>query len=410
MTALADAVLPLIRTRAELYRWGAANAHGRQMHEGIDILETALPFADPGDVYQVAHKALASAITVIARADDSSGIIGDACRRLLALHPQLSAAAHVPASRLVPWMMRFQFDGDADYFELDPVAYATALGDTGVAAYRARLEEIRAGLSPAPESPTVPDPDPDRHARWVLEWNGRRLAVLDREVDEVIRTHARDRKLAAWLHQTAQALEEIGQIDLALDWAKQAVDFDRGHQSLRASEYWYTLLAKHRPTELLDARLYVFRRWPSALTASRLHATVGTAWPNHEDEVITALASNLSDAVSFTLTTLKDPAWAWRLAHDLALNSEHTWAELVTAYERVDPVAVLPVHHRLVESTLIQTGASHYRDAARRLARMRKLAAGTDQASSVDAFIGELRETHRRRPRLQQKFDRATLP
>jgi hypothetical protein len=38
-------------------------------------------------VYVVTHKALASAIKVIARADDSSGIIGDACRRLLELHP-----------------------------------------------------------------------------------------------------------------------------------------------------------------------------------------------------------------------------------------------------------------------------------------------------------------------------------
>ena len=37
--------------------------------------------------YAVTHKALTSAIKVIARADDSSGIIGDACRRLLELHP-----------------------------------------------------------------------------------------------------------------------------------------------------------------------------------------------------------------------------------------------------------------------------------------------------------------------------------
>ena len=37
-------------------------------------------------MYAVTHKALASAIKVIARAD-SSGIIGDACRRLLELHP-----------------------------------------------------------------------------------------------------------------------------------------------------------------------------------------------------------------------------------------------------------------------------------------------------------------------------------
>ncbi len=408
MSALADAVLPLIRTRAELYRWGAANAHGRQMHEAIDILEAGLPDAEPGEAYQVAHKALASAITVIARADDSSGIIGDACRRLLALHPQLAAAAAARASKLVPWMIRFQFDGDVDYFELDPVAYAPALGNKGIAAYRERLDEIRTGLSAAPASVTAQDPD--RHARWVLEWNDRRLAVLDRDVEQVIRTHARDRRVAAWLHQTAEALEEIGDTDLALDWARQATDFDRGHQALRASEYWCTLIRSHRPDELVEARVYVFRRWPSALTASRLHSAAGATWLEHEDEVMAALAANPTDAVSFALTTLKDPARAWQLAHDLGLDSEHAWSELVKAYERVDPLAVLPAHRRLVQSTLIQTGAQHYRDAARRLARMRKLAEGTNQAGTVDSFIAELRETHRRRPRLQQEFDRAKLP
>jgi hypothetical protein len=43
VTTLADAVLPLIRTRADLSRWSASNAHGRQMHEAVDILEAANP-------------------------------------------------------------------------------------------------------------------------------------------------------------------------------------------------------------------------------------------------------------------------------------------------------------------------------------------------------------------------------
>jgi hypothetical protein len=111
------------------------------MHEALDILEDALPTTDPLEAYTVAHKALASAIKVIARADDSSGIIGDACQRLLSLHPKLAAAAHVPVGRLVTWMMAFQFEGEVDYFELDPKAYAPALGDRGLGGYRSRLEQ-----------------------------------------------------------------------------------------------------------------------------------------------------------------------------------------------------------------------------------------------------------------------------
>lgn len=114
MTALADAVLPLIRTRAELWRWSTTNDHGAQMHDGIDILESALPTTDPAEPYTVTHKALASANTVIARAGDSSGIIGDACRRLLALHPRVATAAKVPTAKLIDWMIKFHFDGDVD--------------------------------------------------------------------------------------------------------------------------------------------------------------------------------------------------------------------------------------------------------------------------------------------------------
>lgn len=53
----------------------------------------------------VAQKALARAITVIARADDSIGIVGDACRRLLNLHPNSAAAGHAPNGSLVDWMV-----------------------------------------------------------------------------------------------------------------------------------------------------------------------------------------------------------------------------------------------------------------------------------------------------------------
>ena len=409
MIRLADAVLPLIRTRADVSRWGAANAHGRQMHEAVDILESAIPTTDPAELYSGTHKALSSAIKVIARADDSSGIIGDACRRLLDLHPTVAASAQVPPGRLVDWMVKFQFDGDVDYFELDPVAYSSALGEKGMATYRARLGEIEARLGPRPSED---ERWASRHSHewFTLDWNAQRLAVLDHDIDAIIRTHAKDRKVAAWLEDTAGAFEEIGEIDLAIDWAKQATDFDRGHQSLKAADYWCTLLEEHRPDEFLAARLLIFRRWPSSTTAARLHTAAGKTWPEYRDEVVATLAASPRDAVLFALLTLKDVQFAWNLAHSLVLESDHTWSELIKAYEKVDPLAVLAIHQRLVENELVEAGAQHYRLAARRLAQMRKLAARTEQASEVDNLIAELRETHRRRPRLQQEFDRAGLP
>lgn len=408
-THLADAVLPLIRTRADLHRWSAANAHGKQMHDAVDMLDDAVGSEDPADVYAVTHKALVSALKVIARADDSSGIIGDACRRLLALHPKAAAAARVAPRKLVDWMIAFQLDGEVDYFEVDPVAYAPALGDEGMATYRTRLAEIAGRLGPVPAGTDRWD-TPNRHERWVLEWNERRLAVLDRDVEAIIRTHARDRKVAAWVQDAAEAFEEIGAFDLAIDWAAQATRFDHGHQSLRAADYWCTLLAEHRPDELLAARLEMFRRWPTSSTAAGLYRDAGEAWPEHREEVMERLSDSPRDAALFALDPLKEVELAWELAHSLALEADDVWERLAKEYAKTHPLAVLPVLRRLVERELTQAGAQRYRAAARRLVRMRQLAADSDEAADVDRFLAELRETHRRRPRLQQEFDRAGLP
>ncbi|MGB7982778.1 MAG: hypothetical protein WCF36_18510 [Candidatus Nanopelagicales bacterium] len=99
MSALADEVLPLIRTRTDLHHRRAANAHGAQMHTAVSLLRDAALREDPGIVLDVTQRAIASAVKVVMRADDSSGIIGAACRDLLALHPQAAGPRLPPRAR-----------------------------------------------------------------------------------------------------------------------------------------------------------------------------------------------------------------------------------------------------------------------------------------------------------------------
>ena len=259
----------------------------------------------------VTQKAIASACKVITRADDSSGVLGDAIRQMLELHARLARSAPPPYRRLVDWMIRFQFDNECDFFEIDPVAYAPALGDLGMDDYRAKLDEILAGLTPEPTPEQEQAVFRDRHhectawdraardrrTRFVLGWIDRRLAICDRDVDAIIATHSRDRKVAAWLEDTAEALAEIGEFDLAIDWARQATYFNLGHQSATASGYWCKLLAEHRPDEELPARLEVFRRWPTSSNASALYKKAGTVWPSYSGEVMATLEGRRREAV-----------------------------------------------------------------------------------------------------------------
>jgi hypothetical protein len=424
MAELADAVLPLIRTRADDWRWNVADGHGVQMHAAVDRLESAVDSDDPAVVLDVTQRAIASAVKVILRADDSSGIIGDAIRRLLDLHPRVAERAKPSTRKLVDWMIKFQFGGEQDFFTIDPVAYATALADRGMVAYRKRLDQIAAGLGPEPSDDQehaafqnrLDDPGSyermanDRHARFLLEWNAKRLAVFDRDAEAIIRTHAKDRRVAAWFEDTARALEEIGEIDLAIDWARRATNFDYGHQSVRAARYWCDLLTEHRPGDLLDARLMVFRRWPDSGHAAQVHSALGQDWPTYRDEVMAALRPSPRDSVLFAFDSLDDLELAWSLAHELSLDDTGLWGRLGRAYEKVDPAAVLPLYTQLVVSGLQAADARVYRDQARRLAKMRRLAATIGADAEVDALIAQLRDTHKRRPRLQQEFDRAGLP
>lgn len=424
VSSLDDTVLPLVRTRADLHRWGAANSYGRGAHEAVALLHRAAQTQPAADVLQVTQRALASALKVIARADDSSGIIGDAIKDLLRLHADLTRAAPPPPAQLVAWMINFQFDGVVDYFTLDPIAYGPALGDRGMVLYRAKLAEIAARVGPAPTEeeeraswqqrltdPNAWEPGPGRrHARFLLEWNARRLAVWDHDIEAIITTHARDRKVAAWLEDTAEAFAEIAEFDLAIDWSRQATFFDPGHQSVAAARLWCRLLAEHRPDEELAARLAVFDRWSTAAHAHGVLTAAGGAWPEHREHVMNALDQWPREAVSFALHTLDDVHLAWDLAHSLDLDEPGLWETLAERYETIDPLAVVPVHTRHVMAHLEHSDAQHYRAAARTLAHLRALTRGTDQADSIDNLIADLRDLHRRRPRLQREFNREGLP
>jgi len=70
------------------------------------------------------------------------------------------------------------------------------------------------------------------------------------------------------------------------------------------------------------------------------------------------LAANPREAVLFALLTLKEVQFAWKLAYSLGLDSDDVWERLATAYEKVDPLAVLPLLARLVENELTEAGAN----------------------------------------------------
>ena len=134
------------------------------------------------------------------------------------------------------------------------------------------MDALRAELPPqnSTEHPSSYEPN-----TFLVEWFDQRFSVLDRNFDAIIRTHLRDGSVAAWHENVAKAFEEIGEVDLAIEWAQHATMFSLGHQSQSAARRWLRLLGEYRRDSLPDAAQVVFERWPTSENAARLVETVG---------------------------------------------------------------------------------------------------------------------------------------
>ena len=132
-----------LRTRRFLDYWGSMEwaQAGRPV---VAELERAVQIASSRELVELLQRAVGHVAKVIQKADDSSGLIGDLERELLDLHARACDAGVADPVKLAAWMIRFRF-GDQDYFEVDPVRYASCAGrggDGGVS-HRGRTDRRR---------------------------------------------------------------------------------------------------------------------------------------------------------------------------------------------------------------------------------------------------------------------------
>src|SRR3954468_2408416 len=123
-----------LRTRRFL-DFGESAGWARAAQPIVAELENAVEAAPSRELVELLQRAVGHVVKVITHADDSDGLIGDLARDLLELHARACDAGVADPVDLAAWMVRFGFD-DQDFFEVDPVRYASALGQTGLPAYR----------------------------------------------------------------------------------------------------------------------------------------------------------------------------------------------------------------------------------------------------------------------------------
>ena len=348
LAALRTAVDQGLRTRRFLdYRESMAWAHAaRPVVAELDKMAVDAPSRE---LVELVQRAIGQVVKVIMHADDSSGLIGDVALELLRVHAKACDAGVADPAKLARWMIRFRFK-DQDFFEVDPVRYADALGERGLHAYRQAVAE---GASPRSFA-----------ARYAHE----RLAILDGDIDELVRLLGGDLSGAHQFQRVAEAMVELDRPDLALDWATRGIDKTSGWQIANLYDLACKLhVQAGTPSEALRLRRAHHERSPSGSTYGALRSAAGAcdAWHLERDAARQALERSDRRAFVSVLLDDGDDELAWEAA-SRSVHAEFGQELLLRLADRRQsshPSEALTVYTRVVDEILVETDRRAYRRA-----------------------------------------------
>jgi hypothetical protein len=393
LSAVRDAIDRGLRTRRFLdYRESLGWAqHARPVVDELSNLAAASPSRE---LVELLERAVGHVIKVILRADDSAGAIGDLAYELLDAHARACDAGVADPTRLARWMIRFRFK-DQDFFDPDPVRYAAALGERGLAAYRKAIEEVTQDTFAA------------KRAR-------QRLAVLDRDVAAIAQTCGGSLTTPWQFLQVAEAMAEIDRPDLVLEWTERGIAETDGHPIGSLYDLACETYAQlGRPQDVLRLRRAHHERSPTTSTYGALKTAalaVGT-WERERDAARAALRDRDTRSYIAALHGDGDDELAWRTAQTASPEEVDTELRLALAQRRqgTHPEDALGVYLAVADEILLTTDRRAYGHAIRVLKRARSAAAAAERMDAFTAHIAALRDRHRRRPTFIAMLDKARL-
>lgn len=359
-------------------------------------LEAAVGSAPSRELVELLERAVSHVVKVIqTRADDSSGLIGDLAHDLLELHARTCNTGVADPVKLARWMVRFRFV-EQDFFEPDPLRYRKALGDRGLAEYRALV-----------------DAQTDSEA-FAVRYARERLAVLDGDSEAIIALLGGDLSRPHQFIKVAEAMAELGRDQEVIEWARRGISQTSGWQT----DQLYDLACdayqrQDQPVEVLAMRRAQHERTPTSSSYRRLRgaAEAVDAWSLERDGARRALREHNPAGLVDALLDDGDDELAWQTATAAGSPEigDHAWLKLAAARQRTHPADALAVYWRMIETVLETADRRAYASAIRLLKRARDAAGEAGQTTQFDARVLALREQHRRRPALISMLDKANL-
>ena len=385
-----------LRTRRFLDYWESSE-WASEATPVVDAIRDALAASPSAELLGLIERAVGHVIKVILRADDSNGEIGGLAAELLESHGLACDAGVADPVKLARWMVRFTVD-DQDFFVLDPKRYADALGETGLAVYRKEIDRRRReGEQP-----------------FALRYVDERLAVLDGDVDKIIRLLGGNLTSPYQFIQVTEAMVELGRDDDALAWAQRGIAETGGWQVAQLYDLAAGVYVRRGALgEVVALRWDQHRRMTSSTTYALLReaAEATGGWESERSSARSVLEAEDLGGLVDALLADGEPEAAWRVADDQPDwdPGRRRWKRLAESRESSHPADAMAVYFKLADFELETTGRSSYTRAAALLKKARRAADAAGRRGEFSEHLVALREQFRKRPALLEILDRSAL-
>jgi len=406
--------------------------YSRGIDDLIDSLAELLAGGFAAELIDLCEQALACLEDALGSVDDSDGFMSDIGERLVGLHHEACLQALPDPVALAERLFEWELRSDWEIFLGAAATYADVLGETGLATYRRRAEEVWArtpALAPG-------EKEGFSRRRFIITHIMGTLAELSHDVDARVAVKARDLTSPYQFFEIAEICVAAGRHDEALAWAERgsaaypdctdvrllevlADEYERRDRAQDAVSLLWSLLER-RPTldsfQRLKAHAARARQWdtwrPQALDCLRQAAAASSAaaagrpslrgtsslppwgWAVGRSEVVRALLWE-GDA---------DAAWEEAVGGGCTIS---LWMEVAAARALDHPEDALPIYRAQVERSIDQKNKRGYAEAVELLHRVKELMDRLDRGAEFPAYLATIRAAHKQKRSLMKLLDEA---
>jgi uncharacterized Zn finger protein len=366
----------------------------RRADEAIELVEEVLSAGHAGSAVVLAERGLRHLEKTIGNADDSDGYFRGLFSALTDLHARACLAAGEDpgelAKRLYEWGLKSRWE----VFMSAPFTHGAALGEAGLARYRALAEE---------EWRKSPKDDSSRcwQANFLLD---QVLEALG-DVDARVMLRSGDLDSSYRYSEISRILDEAGRPGDAIRWAEDGIAAFPDGRDGRLERLLVDLLVKSGDAaRACTVAWRLFRRDPSLENYFMLRYTIGEGeqWAKCRSEALELVRGFIMDSNARRDSSLLveifikegDAEAAWNEAQRGGCD-RLLWANLAELRQKDHPQDAIDVRWRLLEAELSGSNARSYPRIVRELAVIRRLAAGIGGEMAFAERLGALRKQHR---------------